>query len=69
MTRSLHGGSFPIHIHELAEWVRTGRSPPEALHEAGRLHVELMLAPVRAKLGTAVRWGGRRGLPPSAQPH
>ena len=56
MTRSLHGSSFPIHIHDLAEWVRAGRCPPEALQEAGRLYVETRLAAVRAELGIDVRW-------------
>ena len=40
----------------LAEWVNWGFCPPEALHEAGRLYVDLTkLAPLRAKLGTDVR--------------
>ena len=39
----------------LAEWVDSGVCPTEALGEAGRLHVELTLAPLRAKLGTDVR--------------
>ena len=40
----------------LAEWLRAGLCPPEALHEAGLLFVDLKLAPWRAKLGTDVRW-------------
>ena len=40
----------------LAEWVNWGFCPPEALHEAGRLYVDLtMLAPLRVKFGTDVR--------------
>ena len=42
----------------LAEWVNSGRCPPEALREAGWLFIELRLAAVRAKLGTDVRWWG-----------
>ena len=44
----------------LAEWVNAGRCPPEALHEAGRLFVELSLAELRAKLCTDVRWAGAK---------
>ena len=40
----------------LAEWVDARLCPTEALHEAGRLHIELKLAPLRATLGTDVRW-------------
>ena len=39
----------------LADWVNAGHCPPEALHEVGRLFIELQLASVRAKLGTEVR--------------
>ena len=40
----------------LAEWVNGGACPPEALHEAGRLHVDLtMLAPLSMKYGTDVQ--------------
>ena len=41
----------------LADWMNAGRCPTEALHEAGRLIVDLQLAARRAKLGKDVQWG------------
>ena len=49
----------------LAEWVNSGRCPPEALREAGWLVIELKLAAVRAKLGTDVRWAGAEDYRPA----
>jgi hypothetical protein len=49
----------------LAEWVNAGRCPPEALHEAGRLVIDLKLAAPRAKLGTDVRWAGAEDYRPA----
>ena len=43
----------------MAEWVNAGSCPTEALHEAGRLFVDLKLASLRAELGTDVRWWAR----------
>ena len=49
----------------LAEWVDARLCPTEALHEAGRLYIELKLAPLRATLGTDVRWDGEDDYQPA----
>ena len=56
----LAGDRKALSLVSLAEWVNAGRCPPEALHEAGRLFIELSLAERRAKLGTDVRWAGAK---------
>ena len=51
-----HASGVPPSPVTLAEWVNAGFCPPEALHEAGRLHVDLtMLAPLSMKYGTDVQ--------------
>ena len=48
-------GEVPTPV-ALADWMNAGRCPTEALHEAGRLIVDLRLAARRAKLGKDVQW-------------
>ena len=40
----------------LAEWVNGGFCPPKALHEVGRLFIDLEAASQGVKFGTDVRW-------------
>ena len=49
------GGVLPSPVN-LAEWVNEGFCPLEALHEAGRLFIDLTeIAPLRVKIGTDVQ--------------